>query len=230
MGFLLHWSDAGIVNFPSYLLGAILIILLPGPNSLYVLAVSAQQGWRRAAWAALGVFLGDSIIMLAVALGAATLLQSSPVLFNTLRLLGAVYLAWLGIGIIRSGLDRLKCNGGSENAVAAESSTGLLRLHPLGAALFLSLTNPKAIFFFIAFFTQFVDPNVHASAWGFFYLAVVTQIISMIYLTGVIAVGQYCLDMANAHPAFASGVWLGTGILFMVFSARLLLEFLFESF
>lgn len=225
MGFLLHWSDAGIVNFPGYVLGAILIILLPGPNSLYVLTVSAQQGWQRGAWAALGVFLGDSIIMLAVALGAATLLQSSPILFNTLRLLGAVYLAWLGIGIIRSGSARFKCKGSCENAVVEGSSTGVMRLHPLGAALLLSLTNPKAIFFFIAFFTQFVDPGFHAAVWGFFYLAVVTQIISMIYLTGVIAAGQYCLGMANSHPAFASGIWLGTGILFMVFSARLLLDF-----
>lgn len=226
MGFLLHWSDAGIVNFPSYVLGAILIILLPGPNSLYVLSISAQQGWRRGAWAACGIFIGDAIIMLGVALGAATLLQSYPLLFNSMRLLGAIYLTWLGIGIIRSGLMRLKPIANTSTVPVARTAIGVMRLHPLAAALLLSLTNPKAIFFFIAFFTQFVDPNSLAPAWGFFYLALVTQTISMIYLAAVIGVGQYCLRMTDEYPNITAGIWLATGMVLIVFGARLLFEVL----
>lgn len=226
MGFLLHWSDAGIVNFPGYVLGAILIILLPGPNSLYVLTVSAQQGWRQGVWAAFGIFIGDAIIMLGVALGAATLLQSSPLVFNTLRLLGAAYLAWLGIGIFRSGLARLGAHEDVSATRGLGTAAGVMRLHPLLASLLLSLTNHKAIFFFISFFTQFVNPDFHAPALSFFYLAVVTQIISMAYLIVVIAAGQYCLRITKTHPNMTAIIWFATGMVLMAFSARLLLEIL----
>ena len=226
MGFLSHWSDFGVIHFPSYLLGAILIILLPGPNSLYVLALSAEQGWRKGIWASAGIVVGDAIIMLSVALGAATVLASSPLTYSLLRLLGAAYLAWLGLGIIRVGIARFQAKGSTAEEPSILQSGGIMRLHPFLAALLLALTNPKAIFFFVSFFTQFVDPNFHQPALGFFYLAVVTQLISMAYLAMLITAGQYCLGLAKAHPKIAASLWLATGTLFIVFSLRLLFELL----
>jgi leucine efflux protein len=226
MGFLPHWTDFGIIHFSSYLLGAILIILLPGPNSLYVLALSAEQGWRKGVWASAGIVVGDAIIMLSVALGAATVLASSPLIYAILRLLGAGYLAWLGLGIIRVGVARLKTKEPSAIASRLPQAEAILRLHPFLAALLLALTNPKAIFFFISFFTQFVDPDFHQPALGFFYLAVVTQLISMTYLATLIGAGQHCLGLVKTHPRIAASLWLATGVLFIVFSLRLLLELL----
>jgi leucine efflux protein len=226
MGFLPHWTDFGIIHFPGYLLGAILIILLPGPNSLYVLALSAEQGWRKGIWASAGIMVGDSIIMLSVALGAATVLASSPLIYGMLRLLGAGYLAWLGLGIIRVGLARLQTKGPSAIASRLPQAEAILRLHPFLAALLLAQTNPKAIFFFISFFTQFVDPDFHQPELGFFYLAVVTQFISMAYLAILITAGQHCLGYVKAHPTIAASLWLTTGILFIAFSLRLLFELL----
>ena len=226
MGFLMDWSDFGIIYFPSYLMGAILIILLPGPNSLYVLALSAERGWRKGIWAAAGIVLGDAIIMLSVVLGAATVLASSPLTYNLLRLLGAAYLAWLGLGIIRVGIARLQTKESSAKAPSLLQAEAIMRLHPFLAALLLALTNPKAIFFFISFFTQFVDPDFHQPALGFFYLAVVTQLISMAYLATLIGAGQYCLGLVKAHPMIAASLWLATGLLLIAFSLRLLLELL----
>jgi leucine efflux protein len=226
MGFLPHWTDFGIIHFPSYLLGAILIILLPGPNSLYVLALSAERGWQKGIWAATGIVVGDAIIMLSVALGAATVLASSPLIYAMLRLLGAGYLAWLGLGIIRVGVARLQTQRLSANASSLPQAEAILRLHPFLAALLLALTNPKAIFFFISFFTQFVDPDFHQPALGFFYLAIVTQFISMAYLAILIGAGQHCLGLVKAHPMIAASLWLATGLLFIAFSLRLLLELL----
>jgi leucine efflux protein len=226
MGFLPHWTDFGIIHFPSYVLGAILIVLLPGPNSLYVLAISAGGGWRKGFWASAGIVLGDSMIMLSVALGAATVLASSPLTYNLLRLLGALYLAWIGLGIIRGGLVRFQVKEPTATRPNFLQSGGLTRLHPFLAALLLSLTNPKAIFFFISFFSQFVDPDFHQPALGFFYLAVVTQLISMAYLAILIGAGQYCLGLVKAHPIIAASLWLATGALFIAFSLRLLLELL----
>ena len=226
MGFLLNWSDFGIIHFPSYLMGAILIILLPGPNSLYVLALSAERGWRKGIWAAAGIVVGDAIIMLSVALGAASMLASSPLTYNALRLLGAAYLAWLGLGIIRVGIARFQAKESSAKAPRLIKAEAIMRLHPFLAALLLALTNPKAIFFFISFFTQFVNPDFHQPALGFFYLAIVTQLISMAYLATLIGAGQYCLGFVKAHPVIAASLWLTTGILFIAFSLRLLLELL----
>jgi leucine efflux protein len=226
MGFLPHWTDFGIIHFSSYLLGAILIILLPGPNSLYVLALSAEQGWRKGVWASAGIVVGDAIIMLSVALGAATVLASSPLIYAMLRLLGAGYLAWLGLGIIRVGLVRLQAKEATARTSSLPQAEAILRLHPFLAALLLALTNPKAIFFFISFFTQFVDPDFHQPALGFFYLALVTQCISIAYLVTLIGAGQYCLGFVKAHPRIAASLWLATGVLFIAFSLRLLLELL----
>ena len=226
MGFLPHWTDFGIIHFSSYLLGAILIILLPGPNSLYVLALSAEQGWRKGVWASAGIVVGDAIIMLSVALGAATVLASSPLIYAILRLLGAGYLAWLGLGIIRVGLVRLQAKEATARTSSLPQAEAILRLHPFLAALLLALTNPKAIFFFISFFTQFVDPDFHHPALGFFYLALVTQCSSMTYLAILIGAGQHCLGWIKAHPRIAASLWLATGVLFIAFSLRLLLELL----
>jgi len=95
---LLNPSNAGIVDFSTYLLGTILTILLPGPNSLYVLTITTQKGWRAGAWGAVGIFIGDSVLMIAVALGAASLLASSLILFGIVSTIGALYLAWMGFG------------------------------------------------------------------------------------------------------------------------------------
>lgn len=217
---LLSPSNAGIVDFSSYLLGTLFIILLPGPNSLYVLTIAIQKGWRAGAWGAIGIFIGDSILMLAVVLGAASILVASPIFFSIVRTLGAAYLAWMGYGLIRNGQHRW--SSGLETK-SLEIQMRLMRLHPLFAALTLSLTNPKAIFFFIAFFSQFIRPDFVRPLHTFFYLAIVLQIMSMAYLTCLIGVGQASLKFFQSRPRFAAALWMLAGILFIGFAIRLLL-------
>ena len=213
-------ANAGIADFSSYLLGTLLIILLPGPNSLYVLTISTQKGWRHGAWGAIGIFIGDSILMIAIALGAASMLMSSPVLFQAVRIAGALYLGWMGFGLLRSGRQRWNL---SSKTNAYEIQARLMQLHPLIAALSLSLTNPKAIFFFIAFFSQFIRPDFAHPAYTFMYLAVVLQMMSMAYLTVLIFAGQYFSSYFQSRQRLAAGLWLLTGVLFISFAIRLVL-------
>lgn len=217
---LLSPSNAGIIDFPSYLMGTIFTILFPGPNSLYVLTIAAQKVWRFGAWGALGIFIGDSILMIAVALGAASLLLSSPFLFNVVRTCGALYLGWMGLGLLRSGIRRWQQAPYTESDGAMQ--TRVMRLHPLVAALTLSLTNPKAILFFIAFFSQFIRPDFANPAHTFFYLAIVLQILSMLYLTTLIFVGQICLKFFQRQARLAAALWMLAGVLFIGFAIRLL--------
>ncbi|MFD0665492.1 leucine efflux protein LeuE [Thermocatellispora tengchongensis] len=91
----------GITDLWTYVVGAFLIILLPGPNSLFVLSTAAQRGVRQGYQAAAGVFLGDTVLMVLAAAGAASLLRSTPVLFAIVKYAGAGYLAWIGFQMIR---------------------------------------------------------------------------------------------------------------------------------
>lgn len=216
---LLSPSNAGIVDFSGYLLGTMFIILLPGPNSLYVLTMAIQKGWRDAAWGAFGIFIGDSILMLAVVLGAASLLISSPVSFSLMRTAGAFYLAWMGYGLVRSGYQRWSIGVQTK---FPEIQVRLMRLHPLIAALTLSLTNPKAIFFFIAFFSQFIRPDFVRPLHTFLYLAIVLQIMSMTYLACLIGVGQASFNLFQERPRLAATLWMVAGALFIGFAIRLL--------
>jgi len=222
----MNWTElglsVGIVNFPTYLLGTIIIVLLPGPNSLYVLTISAQRGWRAGAWGACGIFFGDSILMLAIALGVTGLLSASPMTFAVVRYLGAAYLAWLGWGLIRGGIRRWP----RAQALSPKDTFAAIRLaqlHPLWAALTLSLTNPKAIFFFVSFFAQFVDPTFAYPSLSFFYLAIVTQIFSMSYLAMLIGAGQFFLHVLQTHLRWSAILWMMVGVLFIVFGIHLLI-------
>ena len=217
---LLSPTNAGIVDFSSYLLGTLFIILLPGPNSLYVLTIATQKGWRFGVWGALGIFIGDSILMIAIALGAASLLMSSPIVFSLVRNVGAVYLAWMGYGLLRSGQRRWSMGA---QAGAYEIGVRLMQLHPLVAALTLSLTNPKAIFFFVAFFSQFIRPDFSNPAHTFIYLATVLQIMSMMYLACLIWVGQFFSKYFRHHPRSAAVLWIMAGLLFIGFAVRLVI-------
>ena len=217
----LNWAQIGVTDLPTFILGTIAIVLLPGPNSLYVLTASSQGGWRSGVWASLGIVLGDTLLILAVVLGAATLLQNSPLLFMTLRLAGAIYLLWIGWGLIQIAWRRYQ----EKQYFVGQSVTGrLLQLHPLIVALGLSLTNPKAIFFFLSFFTQFVDPEFPNPALSFLYLAAILQIISVSYLTILIWAGQGLVERFKRHPQWAAGLWLVVGLLFIAFAARLVLS------
>ena len=91
----------GITDLSTYLVGLALIILLPGPNSLYVVSVAARRGPRVAYRAAAGVLCGDTVLMTLSAGGVASLLQTSPVLFAVVKFAGAGYLTWLAVGMLR---------------------------------------------------------------------------------------------------------------------------------
>ncbi len=94
-------SMVGITDLPTYLAGLALIILLPGPNWLYVVSVAARRGPRVAYQAAGGVLCGVTVLMVLSAGGVASLLKASPIAFTIVKFAGAGYLTWLAIGMLR---------------------------------------------------------------------------------------------------------------------------------
>lgn len=111
----------GITDFWTYVIGAAAIILLPGPNSIFVLSVAARRGVRTGYRAAWGVFFGDTVLMVLSAAGVASLLRAYPPVFLVIKYAGAGYLAWIGFGILRGALRRLRHRDGTN----AQPVTGL---------------------------------------------------------------------------------------------------------
>ena len=94
----------GIINPLSYLIGTLILIIMPGPNSMFCLSVAAQHGARKAYRAVFGVLLGDSVLILLTVLGAGTALKLYPALFHAMKLAGGLYLAYIGFGLLRGAL------------------------------------------------------------------------------------------------------------------------------
>jgi len=177
----------GITEFWTFLLGTIFIVLLPGPNSMYVLSVAARRGVRAGYQGACGVFLGDAILMVLSAAGVASLLKASPALFYVVKYIGAAYLAWIGLQMLRGAVRNWRVRKAGESV--AQDAAPADESHPFKKALIISLLNPKAILFFISFFIQFVDPHYALPVVSFVVLGLVCQICSFLYLTTIIFVG-----------------------------------------
>ncbi|MEU6340021.1 leucine efflux protein LeuE [Streptomyces sp. NPDC046977] len=213
----------GITDLPTYLLGTVLIVLLPGPNSLYTLSVAARRGVRTAYRAALGVFLGDTVLMTASAAGVAGLLTTNPVLFGIVKYAGAGYLAWIAFGMARAAWRMWRGPAGEpEPEVARAAADGPAQTEqPFRRALVISLLNPKAILFFISFFVQFVDPGYAHPALSFLALGAIAQVFSFSYLTLLIFGGTYLAAQFRRRRRLAAGLTSGAAALFLGFAAKL---------
>ncbi|MEO3889887.1 leucine efflux protein LeuE [Nonomuraea sp. B5E05] len=210
----------GITDFWAYVIGAFLIILLPGPNSLYVLSLAARRGVRQGYRAAAGVFVGDTVLMVLAAAGAASLLRSTPLLFTIVKYAGAGYLAWIGFQMIRGAVRAWRA-GPDGDAATRPQEERERRLRPFRKALGISLLNPKAILFFVSFFIQFVDPAYPAPALSFAILGAIIQVFSVLYLTALIFGGTFLAGQFRRHRRLGAGLTSGVGVVFVGFGAKL---------
>ncbi|WP_406184422.1 leucine efflux protein LeuE [Streptomyces sp. NBC_01006] len=212
----------GVTDLPTYLVGLILIILLPGPNSLYVLSVAARRGVRTGYKAAAGVFTGDAVLMVLAAAGAGALLQASPVAFGIVKLLGAGYLTWLAVGMMRGAWalwrSRAERDEVAEAPAPGEAAEGE---RPYRRALLISLFNPKAILFLVSFFVQFVDPSYAYPALSFLLLGALLQFGSFLYLTLLIFSGTRLSAAFRRRRRLSAGATSAAGVLFLGFAAKL---------
>ncbi len=208
----------GITDLGTFILGTIIIVLLPGPNSLYVMAAASKAGLGAGFRGAAGIFVGDSILMLLTAAGAASLIRTTPALFGALQYAGAAYLAYLGLGLLRSAWRGWRRSPSGVPLPALSE-----RLTPFRSALTISLLNPKAILFFVSFFVQFVSPDYPHPALTFLLLAIIVQVFSLAYLSALILGGALLAGALREKPrvsALASGT---VGGLFVGFGVKLAL-------
>lgn len=209
----------GITDIWTYVFGVIFIILLPGPNSMYVLSLAAQRGVKAGYRAACGVFVGDTVLMVLSAAGVASLLKANPLLFSVVKYGGAAYLLYIGAGMLRSAWSKLRARGDAQ----LEAPQAVDGERPFRKALIVSLLNPKAILFFISFFIQFVDPAFPHPALSFVVLGAIAQCASFLYLSTLIFAGARLAEHFRRRRKLAAGAASGVGGLFIGFSVKLAL-------
>ncbi len=135
--------------FLVFLAAALVLAATPGPGIFYVLARTLAGGRREGVHSSLGTFLGGLVHVIAAAFGLSAILAASATAFLVVKYLGALYLLWIGITMIRTR------NAGFDEPVKAAAS-----LHVFRQGVVTEAMNPKTALFFLSFLPQFVNPHL----------------------------------------------------------------------
>jgi leucine efflux protein len=199
----------GITDVWQLVAATMIFLLLPGPGSLCVLTCAGQRGLRGGFAALFGLMLGDAVLMFAAAIGVAALLQANPLLFKGMQYLGAAYLAYLGIKLLFAKAEQ----GGA--AVPFSNTADFRR------GFLVTLINPKAIVFYMAFFPLFIDPATHRGALTFFTMGSLISTCTLLYGSLLVAVGNVLAKQLARHRAITTVASKLAGVFLIGFGIKL---------
>ncbi len=223
-------QSLGILDLSQFIVAAIFIILIPGPNSIYVLKTGIRNGVIAGYRATLGILIGDGLIMFTVYLGVAALINRSPLLFTLLRVFSATFLLYLSsmilLNLYREWIKRASATNQKELDISLDTShrtpKSEKRERYFHRAFLLSITNPKGLLFFLAFFSQFIDPTYTPTYLPFLILALILSTISFIYLSSLIFIGQKLLNLVLRFPILGFIGNLIVASLFLFFALKII--------
>lgn len=208
------FADFGVVNFWTYLLGATLIVLVPGPETMFVIKTSITSGIRRGFAAIFSILLSDVILVLLAWCGLAAVISSTPALFNAIKYAGAAYLFYLGVQTIRA-VFKPAVDADVERNVTADAG-GII-----GRGMLVTLLNPKTLLFYISFFAQFINVQAEHSWMAFIILAAVMFAITIVYFGFLVFCGAYLISRLKGNRRLSAVGNALVGIFFIGFAARL---------
>lgn len=198
-----------IQNYYSFIGAILLFQLIPGAGTIAILNATARNGVQAGLGAVLGTLLGDFAFMIAAILGLAAIMQQNPVLFELLQYFGAAYLCWLGVGLLRAKIEP------EEGKIEPKKPAFVY----FKQAFFVSITNPKVMLFFVAFFPLFLRPN--ASAMTLASMIVHVSLISLIYQALLVLLGNSLAQRLKAFPFARKIATRIAGIALIAFGIKL---------
>ena len=188
--------------------------VVPGVSMLFVVGQTIRNGWRGGAAALAGMQLGYIGWWLLAALGLGTLALAFPLGFRALTVLGALYLAWLGVRSLR--------DAGRHPEEEDQSGTRRMRGGAFGEGVLVALSNPKSLIYIVALLPPFVDPR-QPIALQLVVLALVALVIDVAVGVVYIAMGSR-LAAAMARPATRTAFDRGVGLLFIAIALGILID------
>ena len=205
----------GITNYSAFVIAFILLLLLPGPGNLALITSTSKGGIKGGLAATLGVIAGDQVLMWMAIAGVAALLSAYPTAFQAVQWLGAAYLVWLGVKLL----------------LAKAGDKPILNIRPshfFHQAMMITLLNPKAIVFYMAFFPLFIDPKIvkQANQAWLTYGAMSATIVTLTFLYGLIAVllTHFMAERIRSNPRITSALQKLAGVFLIGFGVKLVLS------
>ena len=201
----------GIADFGAFVAAIILFLLIPGPGNLALITSTSKGGIRGGLAATLGVIAGDQVLMWSAVAGVAALLAAYPTAFRAVQWLGAAYLAWLGFKML----------------LAKAGAAPIINIRPrqfFRQAMAITLLNPKAIVFYMAFFPLFVDPAQHQGLTTFAMMAATIATLTFVYGFIATLLTYFLAERLRANPRVSSTLNKLAGVFLIGFGVKLALS------
>jgi len=199
----------GIADYGAFCAAILLFLALPGPGTFALLTSTGKGGLRAGAAATAGVIVGDQVLLWLAVAGVAALLAAHPAWFKGVQYLGAAYLAWIGFKLL------LSRGQGNASPIRIEPR------HYARQAFFITLLNPKAIVFYMAFFPLFIDPATHRGLPTFAAMALTIAVITALYCLSLCAFANVVAAKVRAHRTAARWLERAAGVFLIGFGIRL---------
>jgi threonine/homoserine/homoserine lactone efflux protein len=177
----------GVADYGAFVIAIIVFLLIPGPGNLALITSTGKGGLRGGFGATCGVMVGDQLLMWMAVAGVAAVLSAYPAAFHAVQWLGAAYLAWLGVRML----------------LAKPGDAPVLHIRAgqyIRQALMITLLNPKAIVFYMAFFPLFVDPAQKPALATFAFMAITIAVLTFAYAATVVLMTHYLAARLRANP------------------------------
>ena len=198
----------GIADYPAFVVAVIVFLLIPGPGNLALITSTGKGGVRGGLACTFGVMAGDQLLMWLAVAGVAALLAAYPPAFHAVQWLGAIYLAWLGARLI----------------LAKPGAAPVLEIKPhhyFNQAMLITLLNPKAIVFYMAFFPLFVDPARHRGLATFGVMAATIAALTFAYGLVVVLLTHHLAERLRASPRVTGALQKLAGLFLIGFGLKL---------
>jgi len=198
----------GIADYGAFVVAIIVFLAIPGPGNLALITSTSKGGIRGGLAATFGVIAGDQVLMWMAVAGVAALLVAYPAAFSGVQWVGAAYLAWLGWKML----------------TAKPGAKPVLNIRPrqyFQQALAITLLNPKAIVFYMAFFPLFVDPAKHQGFVTFGAMAVTVALLTFLYGLTAVLLTHFLAERMRANPFIARTLEKLAGVFLIGFGIKL---------
>lgn len=200
----------GIADYGAFVVAIIVFLAIPGPGNLALLTATGKGGVRAGLAATLGVIAGDQVLLWLAVAGLSAVLINYPSLYSTVQWVGAAYLMGLGYSLYK----------------VKEGDAPVLNMKPdhyFRQGLLITVLNPKAIVFYMAFFPLFVDPAIHLGLLTFAVMATTIAALTFVYGLVVVLLAHHTAERVKANPLIGLALNKIAGVLLIAFGLKLAL-------
>ena len=201
-------SFVGVADYGAFVVAIIVFLLIPGPGNLALITSTSKGGIAGGLGATFGVIAGDQVLLWAAVAGVSAVMAAYPTAFHAVQWLGAIYLTWLGLKML----------------IAKHGDAPILQIKPrhyLRQALLITLLNPKAIVFYMAFFPLFVDPVQHQGLKTFGVMAATIAVLTFLYGLVAVLLTYYLAERIRANPKISVTLEKAAGMFLIGFGIKL---------